>query len=61
MHPPMQVAMLSQERDALATNISSLYNTAKLEMQRKDGEIKELRQRCASLETAMLSARCRSQ
>lgn len=43
-----QVAMLSQERDALATNISSLYNTAKLEMQRKDAEIKDLRQRLSA-------------
>lgn len=32
-------------RDVLETNISVLYNTAKLELQRKDREIKELRAR----------------
>ncbi|GAB4816675.1 hypothetical protein N2152v2_003721 [Parachlorella kessleri] len=36
---------LEQQRSTLATNISSLYKTAKLELQRKDAEIKELRDR----------------
>lgn len=31
----------------LATNISALYNTAKLELQRKDTEIQQLRERWA--------------
>ncbi|KAK2080688.1 hypothetical protein QBZ16_000542 [Prototheca wickerhamii] len=38
--------VVRQERDALLTNISSLYNTAKLEIGRKDGEIKDLRASC---------------
>ncbi len=42
----MQNGELSERCDTLATNISSLYNTAKLELQRKDAEIKELRERC---------------
>lgn len=41
--------IVRQERDALLTNISSLYNTAKLEIGRKDGEIKDLRARSVSL------------
>jgi hypothetical protein len=37
---------LSERCSTLTANISALYNTAKLELQRKDGEIKELRERC---------------
>lgn len=36
---------MTQERDALLHNISVLYKTAKLEIARKDAEIKELRSR----------------
>lgn len=34
-----------EERDVLERNISALYNTAKLELERKNKEIQELRQR----------------
>ena len=43
----LQNEELEQQRSTLATNISSLYKTAKLELQRKDAEIKELRERWA--------------
>lgn len=39
---------LSERCATLAANISSLYNTAKLELQRKDAEIRELRERMAA-------------
>lgn len=39
----MQIAELQQDKGTLTQNISVLYNTAKLEIQRKDEEIKELR------------------
>jgi CHASE3 domain sensor protein len=35
---------LQQANDTLTRNISVLFNTAKLEIQRKDDQIKELRQ-----------------
>ncbi|KAL4860144.1 hypothetical protein ACK3TF_000347 [Chlorella vulgaris] len=51
-HQDMQLAALQQENGelgrrctTLATNISALYNTAKLELQRKDTEIQQLRER----------------
>ena len=40
---------LSERCATLTANISSLFNTAKLELQRKDEAIKELRQRCAAM------------
>ncbi|KAL6769596.1 hypothetical protein ACKKBG_A31635 [Auxenochlorella protothecoides x Auxenochlorella symbiontica] len=39
------LSAVTQERDALLHNISVLYKTAKLEIARKDAEIKELRSR----------------
>lgn len=41
----MQVETLRIEKAVLCTNISSLYKTAQLEIERKDAEIKELRAR----------------
>jgi uncharacterized coiled-coil protein SlyX len=38
---------LKRDKEVLLTNISSLFNTAKLEIERKDNEIKELRERLA--------------
>lgn len=38
-----EIEELRQENAILCTNISRLYETAKLEIQRKDKEIKELR------------------
>lgn len=35
---------LQKEKDILAYNISSLFNTAKMEIERKDNEIKDLRE-----------------
>ena len=43
--PLPQNAELSSTSEALTQNISTLYNTAKLEIQRKDDEIKELREK----------------
>lgn len=45
--PPPQKGELEERCASLAANISALYNTAKMELQRKDGEIRELRERCA--------------
>lgn len=42
--PPKQNGTLAEREGALAANISALFSTAKLELARKDGEIKELRQ-----------------
>lgn len=44
-HACLQNGELSEQASTLTANISALYNTAKLEMQRKDAEIKELRER----------------
>jgi hypothetical protein len=45
----VQADTLRTEKAVLCTNISSLYKTARLEIERKDAEIKSLRdvQRCA--------------
>ena len=43
--PALQRDELSERAATLSTNISCLYNTAKLELQRKDSEIQELRGR----------------
>ena len=48
LHPPaspLQNGELSERASSLTANISSLYSTAKLELQRKDLEITELRER----------------
>lgn len=37
--------MLSERAATLTANISSLYNTAKLELARKDAQIRELREK----------------
>ena len=42
---PLQNGELSERASTLTANISSLYSTAKLELQRKDVEIRELRER----------------
>ncbi len=41
-----QVSGLVEDKSVLMRNISSLYMTARLEIQRKEVEIKELRERC---------------
>ena len=48
--PPLQNGQLSERCAALTANISCLFNTAKLELQRKDDAIKELRERCGVVE-----------
>jgi hypothetical protein len=40
----MQTETLRGEKAVLCTNISSLYKTARLEIERKDAEIKSLRE-----------------
>lgn len=40
----MQTDTLRLEKAVLCTNISSLYKTARLEIERKDAEIKSLRE-----------------
>lgn len=47
---PLQNGQLSERCAALTANISCLFNTAKLELQRKDDAIKELRERCVGAE-----------
>ena len=42
---------LRQANEILNNNISVLFNTAKLEIQRKDDQIKELRQELMALKT----------
>lgn len=58
--PPVpQNGQLSERCAALTANISCLFNTAKMELQRKDDTIKELRERCvfcASFEVAAAGA-----
>lgn len=41
----MQQARLVKERETLVRNISCLFKTAQLEIQRKDSELKQLRDR----------------
>jgi len=41
----MQTARLSKERETLVRNISCLFKTAQMEIQRKDAELKQLRER----------------
>ena len=41
---PLQNDELAEREAALAGNISALFNTAKLELARKDADIKDLRQ-----------------
>lgn len=41
----VQVDRLKESNKVLEYNISSLFNTAKLEIERKDAEIKSLRER----------------
>jgi hypothetical protein len=45
IHAYLQNGELDARCATLTANISALYNTAKLEIQRKDAEIKELRER----------------
>lgn len=53
----MQNSELSEANTNLTHNISSLFNTAKLEIERKDNEIKELREKIAQIEQRSSSAR----
>ena len=39
----MQRDQLQQERETLVRNISCLFKTAQLELERKEGELRELR------------------
>lgn len=40
-----ETARLSKERETLVRNISCLFKTAQMEIQRKDAELKQLRER----------------
>lgn len=41
----LQTARLSKERETLVRNISCLFKTAQMEIQRKDAELKQLREK----------------
>ena len=45
---PLQIDRLAKEREVLVRNISCLFKTAQLEIQRKDTELRHLRERIAS-------------
>ena len=50
----LQKEGLAKDKETLTRNISSLFKTAQMEVQRKVEEIKQLRQRSAALNSASL-------
>lgn len=46
---PVQRDELREERETLVRNISCIFRTAQLELQRKDDQLKELRQSAAGI------------